>query len=65
MNNLAEKWATQGKVRQLSFPTSVRLRPVVDRGIQDLLEEFPHLTQTQIINDLLSQGLENLARMRT
>ena len=60
MGNLAEQWSKSPKVRQMSMPTSIRLRPSVDADIQRLLFEFPHLTQTQIINDLLIDAISRL-----
>lgn len=61
---LIDVWAKQGKVRCFSVPTTVRLIPRVDCQISDLKQEFPHLTQTQIINDLLLDALERLENSR-
>lgn len=61
--NLAEKWASQPRSRVVSFPTSVRLRPDVDVMLQNVLRQFPHLTQSQIINDLLYQSLCDISLM--
>jgi hypothetical protein len=53
-------WAKAGKTRRnaYSVPTSVRLRPEIDCKIQNLREDFPGLTQSKIINDLLDQALQ-------
>ena len=61
---LIDVWAKRGKVRSYSVPTTVRLIPRVDCQIQDLREDFPHLTQTQIINDLLLDALQRLEQVR-
>jgi len=61
--NLAEKWAGQTRSRVVSFPTSVRLRADVDSMLQNVLRQFPHLTQSQIINDLLYQALCDVSLM--
>lgn len=61
-SSLTSQWARQGKVRSYSVPTSVRLIPRVDCQIEDLRHEFPHLTRTQIINDLLLDALERLEK---
>ena len=54
---LCEKWTSNKKVRQLSFPTSVRLRADVDSMLQQVLDAFPHLNQNRVINDVLHDGL--------
>lgn len=61
---LAEKWSNQRKVRQFTVPTTVRLRPAVDCALQDLQCEFPHLTVTQIINDLLEDAISRVNSQR-
>jgi len=66
-SHLVVAWSRTDKPRRRAYsvPTSVRLIPRVDCQIQDLREEFPHLTQTQIINDLLLDSLERLEKSRT
>jgi len=56
-SNLAHHWSQTPKVRQMTFPTSIRLRPAVDAHIQQILVEYPHLSQTQVINDLLEDAI--------
>ena len=65
--NLRVVWSCPGQKRRRAYsvPCSVRLIPRVDCQIQDLREDFPHLTQTQIINDLLLDSLERLERSRS
>lgn len=63
MNALLRRWAVESQnPRRVarSVPTSVRLAPDVDVKIQDLREDYPHLTQTRIINDLLRDALQRL-----
>lgn len=60
---LLRKWAIESQnPRRVarSVPTSVRLAPDVDVLIQDLRLDYPHLTQTRIINDLLRDALQRL-----
>jgi hypothetical protein len=61
--NLAEKWQSEKARKVVSFPTSVRLRGDVDRLLQQVLSEFPHLNQTQIINDALHDSLSRVVTM--
>lgn len=62
-SNLARKWAADRRERSVKVPVSVRLRPETDCRIQELQERFPHLTASQIINDLLAESLDRVWRM--
>lgn len=57
---LAEKWTKENKVRQFSQPVSVRLRPMIEVQLRELQGQFPHLTVTQILNDLLEDAIKRL-----
>ena len=63
MSNLVEKWALDRRERRsVKVPTSVRLRPAVDAQIEAVVDRFPHLTRSQVINDLLAEGLDRIWR---
>lgn len=58
ITNLAQKWSQPIKRQRIyNIPTTIRLRPIVDAQIQDLLDQFPHLSMAQIVNDLLEDAL--------
>lgn len=59
MNVLKTKWLIPSpSIRcPARFPVSVRLIPSIDCGIQNILSEYPHLTQSRVINDLLQDSL--------
>lgn len=61
MSNLAENWEKR-KTIQFCMPTTIRLSMDNEEGLQLIKKKFPHLTQTQIINDLIADGLERVFR---
>jgi len=59
---LAERLKNDTKRKVVSFPVSVRLRPDVDCLLQQVVDEFPHLNTSQIINEALHESLGNVLK---
>lgn len=65
MIDLQKKWICKRNAKNQSskFPTSVRLPGDIDAEIQNIMYQYPHLSQSRIIIDLLACGIDAYKKM--